>query len=167
MTFKYVFASSELPDMSAASFPWSNMANNVAQQDRLEITFNGQPVAVLSDFTPLSLSALVPDPANASTWSSDFVVNPFRSPINVRTNRLGFSGYTRPLSVFAPLQPGINTLEIAVVEVADGLRDSAILIEQESLTTDPNGFKFGMGAWSACSSTCLGGMPQVLRFSTI
>jgi hypothetical protein len=164
LTFKYVFASAELPDNAGASFPFSNIPNNVAQQDRLEMTWNGQPIDFLSDLSLLSLSSLVPDPKNGSTWSSDFVLNPFRSVTNVRTNRLGFSGYTRPLSVFAPIQPGVNTLEISVVEVADGLRDSAILIEQESMMTDPNGFNFSVGSWTACSATCLGGVLPVLRF---
>lgn len=75
--FEYVFASSELPNWGGSQY-----------NDAFSMAINGQNLAVLQDGRRVTINNLVPNKAQPSTFSSDYIDNP-------QKQYFPYSGYTK------------------------------------------------------------------------
>jgi len=123
--FKYVFGSEEFLEYGGSEF-----------NDSFEMLLNGTNLAQLTDGKTVTISNLVPDKNNRSTDHPDYINNPSFTGLAADIIRL--DGYTKVLGFEGLLNKNqTNVLTIRIKDVGDGTLDSAVFIQGNVGTIDP------------------------------
>ncbi|MEM9734989.1 MAG: Ig-like domain-containing protein, partial [Pseudomonadota bacterium] len=112
--FQIVIATEELPEFGGADL-----------LDLFSVKINGFDAAVLSDGRALTMDNLALSPIGQ--FSDDLTLN-LPGDDTPLAAQLRADAVTRTLVVRAPVEAGVNTLEIEVADQRDGLLDSAIFV---------------------------------------
>jgi len=129
--FKYVFASEEYPEYAPGGSEPANFNDVFAFFISGPGIVGQQNIAKLPNGSIVSINSV-----NAVTNSSYFVSNGDGStaPFNTSPNYIQFDGFTKVLTASAKVQCGKTYhLILAVADVNDGMFDSAIFLEANSL----------------------------------
>ena len=146
VSFEYAFASYEFRAAAALT---------EAENDQVEVSLDNQNRGFLRDGkTRLSINALVPNSRNANSDAPEYVDNDVRNQ-----SLVSYTGYTQPLTWVGQLQAGKqHSIKLRVADVRDGLRDSCLLLKEQSFVTKPPGsYIWKRGDWGSCSVDCGGG----------
>jgi hypothetical protein len=123
--FKYVFGSEEFLEYGGTSY-----------NDRFELLLNGTNLAQLTDGKTVTISNLVPNSGDRSTDHPDYINNP--SFTGLAANIIQLDGYTKVLGFEGLLNKNQkNVLTIRVQDIGDGVYDSAVFIQGDVGTVDP------------------------------
>ena len=124
--FKYVFGSEEFLEYGGTQF-----------NDSFELLLNGTNLAQLTDGKTVTINNLVPNAGDRSTDHPDYVNNPTVTGIAVDIIKL--DGYTKVLGFEGLLkQNQTNVLTIRIQDIGDGVYDSAVFIQGNLGTIDPD-----------------------------
>jgi hypothetical protein len=124
--FKYVFGSEEFLEYAGSQY-----------NDDFELLLNGTNFALLSDGKTVTINNLVPDQYNRSTDHADYINNP--SVTGLAANIIRLDGYTKVLGFEGLLNKNqTNVLTIRIKDVDDGSYDSAVFIQGDVGTIDPD-----------------------------
>jgi hypothetical protein len=124
--FKYVFGSEEFLEYGGSEF-----------NDSFEMLLNGTNLAKLTDGKTVTINNLVPDKNNRSTDHPDYINNPSFTGLAADIIRL--DGYTKVLGFEGLLNKNqTNVLTIRLKDVGDGTLDSAVFIQGNVGTIDPD-----------------------------
>ena len=124
--FKYVFGSEEFLEYGGTKF-----------NDSFELLLNGTNLAELTDGKAVTINNLVPDAGDRSTDHPDYVNNP--SVTGLAANIIKLDGYTKVLGFEGWLkQNQTNVLTIRIQDTGDGAYDSAVFIQGNVGTIDPD-----------------------------
>jgi hypothetical protein len=105
--------------------------------DDFELLLNGTNFALLSDGKTVTINNLVPDQYNRSTDHADYINNP--SVTGLAANIIRLDGYTKVLGFEGLLNKNqTNVLTIRIKDVGDGILDSAVFIQGNVGTIDPD-----------------------------
>jgi hypothetical protein len=123
--FKYVFGSEEFLEYGGTKY-----------NDSFELLLNGVNLAELTDGKAVTINNLVPNAGDRSTDHPDYVNNP--SVTGFAANIIKLDGYTKVLGFEGLLkQNQTNVLTIRIQDVEDGVYDSAVFIQGNVGTIDP------------------------------
>jgi len=123
--FKYVFGSEEFLEYGGSKY-----------NDEFELLLNGTNLAKLTDGKTVTINNLVPNQYDRSTDHPDYINNP--SWIGIAANIIKLDGYTKVLGFEGLLkQNQTNVLTIRIQDVGDGTLDSAVFIQGNVGTIDP------------------------------
>jgi hypothetical protein len=123
--FKYVFGSEEFLEYGGTTY-----------NDSFELLLNGINLAQLTDGKTVTINNLVPNSDNRSTDHPDYINNP--SFTGLAANIIKLDGYTRVLGFEGLLNKNqTNVLTIRIQDIGDGLLDSAVFIQGNLGTKDP------------------------------
>ena len=124
--FKYVFGSEEFLEYGGTQF-----------NDSFELLLNGTNLAQLTDGKTVTINNLVPNAGDRSTDHPDYVNNPTVTGIAVDIIKL--DGYTKVLGFEGLLNKNqTNVLTIRIQDIGDGVYDSAVFIQGNLGTIDPD-----------------------------
>jgi len=124
--FKYVFGSEEFLEYGGSEF-----------NDSFEMLLNGTNLAKLTDGKTVTINNLVPDKNNRSKDHPDYINNP--SFTGLAANIIKLDGYTKVLGFEGLLNKNqTNVLTIRIKDVGDGTLDSAVFIQGDVGTIDPD-----------------------------
>lgn len=124
--FKYVFGSEEFLEYGGTQF-----------NDSFELLLNGTNLAELTDGKTVTINNLVPNAGDRSTDNSDYVNNP--TVTGLAANIIKLDGYTKVLGFEGLLkQNQTNVLTIRIQDTGDGAYDSAVFIQGNVGTIDPD-----------------------------
>jgi hypothetical protein len=124
--FKYVFGSEEFLEYGGSEY-----------NDSFEMLLNGTNLAKLTDGKTVTINNLVPDKNNRSKDHPDYINNP--SFTGLAANIIRLDGYTKVLGFEGLLkQNQTNVLTIRIKDVGDGTLDSAVFIQGDVGTIDPD-----------------------------
>jgi hypothetical protein len=146
VSFEYMFASYEFRAAAAL---------DTTQNDQVEGSLDNNNRILLSDgSTLLSINSLVPNSRDPSSDAREYVDNDLRNQAFV-----SYTGYTQPLRWVGQLRAGQqHSIKLRVADVRDGLRDSCLLLKEQSFVTQPSGsYRWKKGDWAECSVKCGGG----------
>jgi hypothetical protein len=123
--FKYVFGSEEFLEYGGTLF-----------NDSFELLLNGTNLAKLTDGQTVTINNLVPNSGDRSTDHPDYINNP--SFTGLAANIIKLDGYTKVLGFEGLLNKNqTNVLTIRIQDVQDGSYDSAVFIQGNVGTIDP------------------------------
>lgn len=123
--FKYVFGSEEFLEYGGTSY-----------NDSFELLLNGTNFAQLTDGKTVTINNLVPNSGDRSTDHPDYINNP--SFTGLAANIIQLDGYTKVLGFEGLLNKNqTNVLTIRVQDMGDGIYDSAVFIQGNVGTVDP------------------------------
>lgn len=121
--FQYVFGSEEFLEFAGSNF-----------NDFFTLKLNGENLALLDDSIGtddiVSINNLANTDVSPNVFSSEYVDNPAAPGTLTKLD-----GYTVPLTFQGDVLTGLNTLEIQISDVADGVLDSAVFIKAGTLGT--------------------------------
>ncbi len=124
--FKYVFGSEEFLEYGGSEY-----------NDSFEMLLNGTNLAKLTDGKTVTINNLVPDKNNRSKDHPDYINNP--SVTGLAANIIRLDGYTKVLGFEGLLNKNqTNVLTIRIKDVGDGTLDSAVFIQGDVGTIDPD-----------------------------
>jgi hypothetical protein len=123
--FKYVFGSEEFLEYAGTSF-----------NDSFELLLNGTNLAKLTDGQTVTINNLVPNSGYRPTDHPDYINNP--SVTGLAANIIKLDGYTKVLGFEGLLNKNqTNVLSIRLQDVTDGSLDTAVFIQGNVGTADP------------------------------
>jgi hypothetical protein len=123
--FKYVFGSEEFLEYAGTSF-----------NDSFELLLNGTNLAKLTDGQTVTINNLVPNSGYRPTDHPDYINNP--SITGLAANIIKLDGYTKVLGFEGLLNKNqTNVLSIRLQDVTDGSLDTAVFIQGNVGTADP------------------------------
>jgi hypothetical protein len=123
--FKYVFGSEEFLEYAGTSF-----------NDSFELLLNGTNLAKLTDGQTVTINNLVPNSGYRPTDHPDYINNP--SVTGLAANIIKLDGYTKVLGFEGLLNKNqTNVLSIRLQDVGDGSLDTAVFIQGNVGTADP------------------------------
>jgi len=123
--FKYVFGSEEFLEYAGTSF-----------NDSFELLLNGTNMARLTDGQTVTINNLVPNSGYRPTDHPDYINNP--SVTGLAANIIKLDGYTKVLGFEGLLNKNqTNVLTVRIKDVQDGVYDSAVFIQGNVGTVDP------------------------------
>jgi hypothetical protein len=123
--FKYVFGSEEFLEFGGTDY-----------NDDFELLLNGTNLAKLTDGKTVTINNLVPNSGDRSTDHADYINNP--SFTGLAANIIKLDGYTKVLGFEGLLkQNQTNVLTIRIQDIGDGVFDSAVFIQGNVGTIDP------------------------------
>lgn len=123
--FKYVFGSEEFLEYGGTQY-----------NDSFELLLNGTNLAKLTDGKTVTINNLVPNSGDRSTDHPDYINNP--SFTGLAANIIKLDGYTKVLGFEGLLkQNQTNVLSIRIQDIGDGIYDSAVFIQGNVGTIDP------------------------------
>jgi hypothetical protein len=123
--FKYVFGSEEFLEYAGNSF-----------NDSFDLLLNGTNLAKLTDGQTVTINNLVPNSGDRSTDHPDYINNP--SVTGLAANIIKLDGYTKVLGFEGLLNKNqTNVLTVRIKDVQDGVYDSAVFIQGNVGTVDP------------------------------
>ena len=123
--FKYVFGSEEFLEFGGTPY-----------NDSFELLLNGTNLAKLTDEKTVTINNLVPNSDNRSTDHPDYINNP--SFTGLAANIIKLDGYTKVLGFEGLLNKNqTNVLTIRIQDMGDGVYDSAVFIQGNVGTIDP------------------------------
>jgi len=123
--FKYVFGSEEFLEFGGTDY-----------NDDFELLLNGTNLAKLTDGRTVTINNLVPNSGDRSTDHADYINNP--SFTGLAANIIKLDGYTKVLGFEGLLkQNQTNVLTIRIQDIGDGVFDSAVFIQGNVGTIDP------------------------------
>jgi len=123
--FKYVFGSEEFLEYGGTQF-----------NDNFELLLNGTNLAKLTDGKTVTINNLVPNSGDRSTDHPDYINNP--SFTGLAANIIKLDGYTKVLGFEGLLkQNQTNVLTIRLQDIGDGSLDTAVFIQGDVGTIDP------------------------------
>ncbi len=137
--FKYIFASTEYPQYANSSF-----------NDVFGFFVDGKNIALLpGTTTPVSINTVNGgNPLGTNTQNPQYYVNNFPGsnvpslPDNgtqTARNNIAYHGFTVPLTAtITGLTPGQHTIKLAVADTSDTFLDSAVFIQGNSFSNQPN-----------------------------
>jgi hypothetical protein len=123
--FKYVFGSEEFLEFGGSEY-----------NDSFELLLNGTNLAKLTDGQTVTINNLVPNSGYRPTDHPDYINNP--SVTGLAANIIKLDGYTKVLGFEGLLNKNqTNVLTIRLQDVKDGTFDSAVFIQGNVGTIDP------------------------------
>jgi len=123
--FKYVFGSEEFLEYGGSQY-----------NDDFELLLNGTNLAKLTDGKTVTINNLVPNSGDRSTDHPDYINNP--SFTGLAANIIQLDGYTKVLGFEGLLNKNqTNVLTIRIQDIGDGVYDSAVFIQGDVGTVDP------------------------------
>jgi len=123
--FKYVFGSEEFIEFGGTPY-----------NDSFELLLNGTNLAKLTDEKTVTINNLVPNSGDRSTDHPDYINNP--SFTGLAANIIKLDGYTKVLGFEGLLNKNqTNVLTIRIQDMGDGVYDSAVFIQGNVGTIDP------------------------------
>ena len=123
--FKYVFGSEEFLEYGGTSY-----------NDSFELLLNGTNLAQLTDGKTVTINNLVPNSGDRSTDHPDYINNP--SFTGLAANIIQLDGYTKVLGFEGLLNKNHrNVLTIRIQDMGDGIYNSAVFIQGNVGTVDP------------------------------
>jgi len=123
--FKYVFGSEEFLEYAGTSF-----------NDSFELLLNGTNLAKLTDGQTVTINNLVPNSGYRPTDHPDYINN--QSVTGLAANIIKLDGYTKVLGFEGLLNKNqTNVLSIRLQDVTDGSLDTAVFIQGNVGTADP------------------------------
>jgi hypothetical protein len=123
--FKYVFGSEEFLEYAGTTF-----------NDSFELLLNGTNLAKLTDGQTVTINNLVPNSGYRPTDHPDYINNP--SVTGLAANIIKLDGYTKVLGFEGLLNKNqTNVLSIRLQDVTDGSLDTAVFIQGNVGTADP------------------------------
>ena len=123
--FKYVFGSEEFLEYGGTQY-----------NDDFELLLNGTNLAKLTDGKTVTINNLVPNSGDRSTDHPDYINNP--SFTGLAANIIQLDGYTKVLGFEGLLNKNqTNVLTIRIQDIGDGVYDSAVFIQGDVGTVDP------------------------------
>ena len=124
--FKYVFGSEEFLEYGGSQY-----------NDDFELLLNGTNLAKLTDGKTVTINNLVPNSGDRSTDHPDYINN--QSFTGLAANIIRLDGYTKVLGFEGLLNKNqTNVLTIRIKDVGDGVLDSAVFIQGNVGTIDPD-----------------------------
>jgi hypothetical protein len=124
--FKYVFGSEEFLEYGGTPY-----------NDDFDLLLNGTNLAKLTDGKTVTINNLVPNSGDRSTDHPDYINNPpFKG---LAANIIKLDGYTKVLGFEGLLNKNqTNVLTIRIQDIGDGALDSAVFIQGNVGTIDPD-----------------------------
>lgn len=123
--FEYVFGSEEFLEYGGTEY-----------NDSFELLLNGTNLAKLTDGKTVTINNLVPNQYDRSTDHPDYINNP--SVTGLAANIIKLDGFTKVLGFEGLLkQNQTNVLTIRIQDIGDGTLDSAVFIQGNVGTIDP------------------------------
>ncbi|MEG3958152.1 choice-of-anchor L family PEP-CTERM protein [Microcoleus sp. herbarium2] len=124
--FKYVFGSEEFLEYGGTSY-----------NDSFELLLNGINFAKLTDGKTVTINNLVPSSGDRSKDNPDYINNP--SFTGIAANIIKLDGYTKVLGFEGLLKKNqTNVLTIRIEDFGDGTYDSAVFIQGNVGTINPD-----------------------------
>jgi hypothetical protein len=144
VTFKYVFASLELPSYGGRN------KNDAFEIDLCDKSMDGTERCVdnakLPSGVPVTIDGLVPAFDNRSKDNAAYVNNPGQ-------DYFSYTGYSKPLDFSGILKKGLRqSVRFLVSDNGDGNWDSAVLVACSSFKLAR--IQYLPAAWGQCSTTC-------------